>query len=208
MSEPVAVILAAGEGKRMGVPKALLEHEKGRTFLDQLQSTFTKAGCRVITVVGKHAEDIRAHHPGANLVENPDWERGQFSSIKAGLKSALSNGANLILVHPVDMPMIRASTVSSLLMAIGEADGAVPEFEGAPGHPLALTRAAADKVLGMTDVEHMEAAQKRLVLRRMKTKDPAVMVNLNTPEVYERILGTAPHLAPARKRRMAKHTEE
>lgn len=201
MSESMAVILAAGEGKRMGLPKALLEHEKGKSFLQQLISTFGKAGCSAIAVVGKHTEEIRAHHPQAELVENPEWEKGQFSSVKVGLRAALDRGAQKVFLHPVDMPLIRASTVAGLLQAVEGHDGAVPEFEGAAGHPIVLTRAAAEKVLAMEDVPHLEAAQQRLDVVRMRTKDPAVMVNLNTPEVYERVLGTAPHLAPPPKRR-------
>jgi molybdenum cofactor cytidylyltransferase len=203
MSEPIAVILAAGEGKRMGMPKALLELEKGKSFLEQLISTFTKAGTRPLAVVGKDAAAVRAHHARAWLVENPDWERGQFASIKVGLRAAMDQGASAVLLHPVDMPMIRASTIVNLLRSLGESDGAVPEFDGALGHPLALTARAVEKVLAMDDVPHMEAAQKRLTLTRVKTNDPAVMVNVNTPEVYERILGNAPHLAPAKKRRNA-----
>ncbi len=202
MNTPVAVILAAGEGKRMGMPKALLEHEKGKSFLQVLSSTFGKAGCRVIAVVGKDAEQIRAHHPSAELVDNVDWPAGQFSSVKVGLRSAVEQGADAVLIHPVDMPMVRASTVEKLLETLeGEVEAAVPEFEGAPGHPLALTRAAAEKILSMNGVPHLEAAQQQLTLVRMKTKDPAVMVNLNTPEIYQRVLGSPPHLAPPKKGR-------
>ena len=201
MTEAMAVILAAGEGKRMGLPKALLEYEKGRTFLAHLTSTFAKSGCEVRVVVGKHAEDIVRQHPDAHILENPDWAAGQFSSIKLGLRAALDDKADVILLHPVDMPFIRASTIAALLRELDGNDGAVPEFEGAVGHPLALSRAAAEKVLAMDDVPHMEAAQKRLSIVHVRTKDPSVLVDLNTPDAYERLLGTPPHLAPPRKRR-------
>src|SRR2546430_9390697 len=56
------------------------------------------------------------------------------------------------------------------------ADGVVPEFEGAPGHPLVLTARAARAVLDDRDSPHLEAAQKKLRIARVKTKDPAVVV--------------------------------
>ena len=201
--ESIAVVLAAGEGKRMGLPKALLEHEKGRTFLGQLQKTFEKAGCRVLTVVDKDAEQIRAQHPELELIENVDWQRGQFSSVRLGLRAAIEAGAEAILIHPVDKPLIRATTVVSLLKAISgtQAEAVVPEFEGAAGHPLVLTRASAEKILAMDDAASLEIAQKTLSILRLRTKDPAVMVDLNTPEVYTRVLGVEPHLAPPPKRR-------
>ena len=201
----VAIILAAGEGKRMGFPKALLEQEKGKSFLQVLRSTFDKAGCGTLVVVGKDAAKIREHHPQVALLENAEWKQGQFSSVKVGLQAALAEGAELIAVHPVDMPMVRANTVKALLATLEKrsSEGVVPEFDGAAGHPLVLTREAAQRVLKMTDVPHLEAAQARLKIARMKTNDPAVMVNLNTPEVYERVLGMAPRLAPPKKKRGA-----
>jgi molybdenum cofactor cytidylyltransferase len=199
----LAVVLAAGEGKRMGLPKALLEHEKGRSFLGQLIRTFEKAGSGVLCVVGKHAADIRAQHPEALLVENPSWEDGQLSSVRVGLRAALEEGAQVIFIHPVDMPLIRPATVSALLKAITgtQVEGVVPEFEGAAGHPLVLTRAAAEKILAMTDIASLESGLRPLNILRLRTKDPAVMVDLNTPEVYTRVLGVEPHLAPPPKRR-------
>jgi molybdenum cofactor cytidylyltransferase len=197
----MAVILAAGEGKRMGLPKALLEYEKNKSFVGHLASVFAKAGCSPLIVTGKHTEEIRAQHPELALVPNSAWEEGQFSSVKAGMRAALEEGAEVVVLHPVDMPTVRASTVTALMAKLDGAEAAVPEFEGAIGHPLLLTRGAVEKVLAMDGVPHMEAALQRLTLKKIPTKDPGVMVNLNTPDIYERILGTPPHLAPAKKKR-------
>jgi len=206
----IAVVLAAGEGKRMGMPKALLEHEKGRSFLGQLIRTFEKAGAGVLAVVGKHAAEIRTQHPEALLVDNASWEDGQLSSVRVGLRAALEEGAQVVFIHPVDMPLIRSTTVSALLKAITgtQVEGVVPEFEGAAGHPLVLTRAAAEKVLAMKDIPSLEAGLRNLNILRLRTKDPAVMVDLNTPEVYARVLGMEPHLAPPPKRRGKKTAEQ
>jgi molybdenum cofactor cytidylyltransferase len=185
----------------MGMPKAVLELEKGRSFLQGLTSTFAKAGCDVVAVIGAGADEVRLHPARAALVENPDWPSGQFSSVKVGLRAALAEGAQVVLVHPVDVPMIRASTVKAVLAALDGHDAAAPQYEGAAGHPLALTRAAAERVLAMTGVPHLEAAQAKLDVAKVVTRDPAVLVNLNTPEVYERVLGVAPRMAPRKKAR-------
>lgn len=206
MTQPTAVILAAGEGKRMGMPKAVLELEGGRSFLQGLTSTFAKAGCEVLAVVGAGADEVRLHPARAALVENPDWPAGQFSSVRVGLTAALGEGADVVLIHPVDVPMIRASTVKAVLGALDGHDAAVPQYEGASGHPLALTRAAALKVLAMTDVPHLEAALGRLDVAKVVTRDPAVLVNLNTPEIYERVLGVPPRMAPRKKVRAPRRT--
>ncbi len=83
-----AVILAAGESKRMGSPKALLPYND-RTFLEHLLdiTRHPKIGSQLV-VLGAGAEHI-SKQVGLNpeqIVTNPDWQNGQLSSIKAGVK--------------------------------------------------------------------------------------------------------------------------
>jgi molybdenum cofactor cytidylyltransferase len=197
----VAIILAAGEARRMGHPKALIEHEGGRSFLQSLASTFGKAGCAVLGVIGKDGEAVRDQHPTLALVENPQWQDGPMSSIKAGLTAALEEEVDVVLLHPVDMPAVRASTLKSLLKAMGDSDECLrPEFEGAPGYPVVLSRAAVERLVGST-VAQLDAALQGMRLRRVPVKDPGVVVNINTPETYERLFGMPPRLAPPPKRR-------
>lgn len=200
----VAIILAAGEARRMAHPKALIEHEGGRSFLQSLASTFGKAGCAILGVIGKDAEAVREQHPSLMLVESPRWQEGPMASIKAGLEAALEEGAELVLLHPVDMPAVRASTLKTLLKVMGDSDeGLRPEFEGAPGFPVVLSRAVAERLLG-SNVAQLEAALQGVKLRRAPVKDPGVVVNINTPETYERLFGMPPRLAPPPKRRAKK----
>jgi molybdenum cofactor cytidylyltransferase len=202
----VAIILAAGEARRMAHPKALIEHEGGRSFLQSLASTFGKAGCAVLGVVGKDAEAVRDQHPSMELVNSPRWQQGLLASVQAGLEAALEEEAEVVLVHPVDMPAVRASTLKSLLKTMSESqEGLRPEFEGAAGYPLVLSRAAAEQLLASSASE-LEAVLPSLKLRRVPVKDPGVVVNINTPETYERLFGTPPKLAPAPKRRVKKPT--
>ncbi len=202
----VAIILAAGEARRMAHPKALIEHEGGRSFLQSLASTFGKAGCAVLGVIGKDGDAVREQHPTLNLVESPRWQDGPMASIKAGLTAALEEGAEVMLLHPVDMPAVRASTLKTLIKAMGDSEeGLRPEFEGAPGYPLVLSRAAAERLVS-GNATGLDAALQGLKLRRVAVKDPGVVVNINTPETYERLFGTPPRLAPPPKRRGKKAT--
>lgn len=202
----VAIILAAGEARRMAHPKALIEHEGGKSFLQSLASTFGKAGCAVVAVVGKDSEAVREQHPGLEMVEAERWQEGTLASVKAGLDAALESGADVVLLHPVDMPALRASTLKSLLKMMGDADELLrPEFESAPGWPLVLSRGAAER-LRAEEGPQLESALSVLKLRRAPVKDPGVVVNINTPETYERLFGMAPRLAPPPKRRGTKRT--
>lgn len=205
----VAIILAAGESRKLGYPKALIEHEGGRSFLQSLASTFGKAGCTIIGVIGKDADAVRDQHPAVHLVENERWQDGQLSSVKAGLEEAFEEGAEVVLIHPVDMPALRASTLKSLIKALGDSvEGLRPEYEGASGYPIVLSRAAAERLRDKDSGEiQLEGALRGVQLRRVPVKDPGVVVNINTPETYERLFGSAPKLAPPPKRRGKKSAE-
>ncbi len=197
----VAVILASGNGGKMGIPEALLEYEKGKTFLRWLSAMFSKAGCEPIGVIPRGAEEIKDRHPEALLVEDAQQDGG----IRAGIRAALEEGADYIVLHPVERPAVRSSTIDKLMKELDGAEGVVPDFEGVPGQPVILTRQAAEKVLQMDgEARQISTIIPKLDLRRVITRDPGVLVSLDTPEMYERILGSKPHEAPPPKKRPRK----
>jgi len=190
--ESLAIILAAGESRRMGIPKALLAYSDAETFLEHLAGIFEAAGCQTLAVVGASAEEIVERHPSMEVVRNPSWERGQYSSALVGLAQASARNAQRVLLHPVDMPLVRASTVQALLSALATDSAAVPEYQGAPGHPLALISVAARTVAQQTSAPHLEGALQSLRLRRIIVDDPGVVTNINTAEDYRRAFGFPP----------------
>ncbi|RKH31719.1 purine catabolism protein PucB [Corallococcus praedator] len=209
----VAIILAAGKSQeKMPHPKANIEHEGGKSFLQSLASTFVKAGCGVLGVVGSDAAAVREQHPSLMLVTNEHWERSLLASVKVGLEAALqeARGADpenavVVMVHPVDMPALRVNTVKTLLkeMERGDMKGAAalrPEYDSAVGWPVVLSQGAAEKLL-QAEGEDLETALKAFNPRRLSVKDPGVIVNINTPGAYERVFGKPPVLAPPPKRR-------
>ena len=83
------LILAAGESSRMGRDKALLPCH-GQTFLENIIHTLREAGIeRIAVVLGHHAEEIRqaVHLEGIEVVINSEYQRGQTSSLQAGLRA-------------------------------------------------------------------------------------------------------------------------
>jgi molybdenum cofactor cytidylyltransferase len=206
----VAIILAAGRPRSMSHPKALIEHEGGKSFLQSLASTFGKAGCKVLGVVGYEETMVRDQHPSTELVTSPNWERSQMASVKAGLKEALEPSQNpdrdpatVVLIHSVDMPSVRATTLKTLLKSVGEDTMLRPEFEGAPGMPLVLSASMARKLMD-AEGDDLETVLKALNPKRVSVKDPGVIVNINRSDVYQRLFTDAPKLAPAPKRRGTK----
>ena len=117
-----AVILAAGESTRMGRDKALLPwpppgaaSTTGETFLSAAIRLFAPYADVVLVVVGKNEPNLApvVYANGASLIVNPDPDRGQFSSLKAGLQEVLSRGRDAAMITLVDRPPVRPETIQS-----------------------------------------------------------------------------------------------
>ncbi|MFF9095767.1 NTP transferase domain-containing protein [Streptomyces sp. NPDC014776] len=138
---PVAgLLLAAGGGRRLGGrPKALLEH-RGRPLVEHAVGVLRAAGCtRVHVVLGAAADAVRqrAGLEGCVLVDNPRWEEGMGSSLRAGLASLAGSGARAALVSLVDQPGIGPEAVARVLGAYEDERTLVSAaYDGVRGHPV------------------------------------------------------------------------
>lgn len=134
------LILAAGGGRRLGGrPKALLEH-RGRPLVEHAVDVLRTAGCsRVHVVLGAAAQAVRerADLSGCVLVDNPEWEQGMGSSLRAGLGSLAGTGASAALVSLVDQPGIGPRAVARVLAAYADETSLVSAaYDGVRGHPV------------------------------------------------------------------------
>src|SRR2546423_248525 len=113
------IVLAAGKSSRMGRPKALLPLGSD-TFLSRVIRTLrTGGGDDVIVVAGADVASVRQAVDGdrvaARVVENPNYEQGQLSSLLAGLRAIDRPGVNAALVTLIDVPLVSPSTVATLI---------------------------------------------------------------------------------------------
>ncbi|KUN40310.1 4-diphosphocytidyl-2C-methyl-D-erythritol synthase [Streptomyces longwoodensis] len=138
----VGLLLAAGGGRRLGGrPKALLVH-RGRPLVEHAVGVLRAAGlARVHVVLGASADAVRerAALDGCVLVDNPDWEQGMGSSLRAGLASLTGTGARATLVSLVDQPGIGPEAVARVLAALRDGTSlASAAYDGVRGHPVLL----------------------------------------------------------------------
>ncbi|MER6339313.1 nucleotidyltransferase family protein [Streptomyces tendae] len=136
------LLLAAGGGRRLGGrPKALLEH-RGHPLVEHAVGALRAAGCaRVHVVLGARAEDVRARAAldDCALVDNPGWEEGMGSSLRAGLRSLTGTGARAALVCLVDQPGIGAEAMARVRAAYRDETSLVSAaYAGVRGHPVLL----------------------------------------------------------------------
>jgi len=122
-----AIVLAAGRSSRMGRAKASLAVDDADTFLTRIVRTFHAAGIDdVIVVVGHEADEIarvfsRSGLP-ARFVVNADYDRGQLSSLLAGLSVIDRPGVTAVLVTLVDVPLVSAAPLKLSVLAEPSAD--------------------------------------------------------------------------------------
>jgi molybdenum cofactor cytidylyltransferase len=190
-----AAILAAGESKRMGQPKALIPFQ-GSTFIEHLVAATRHPRVGITRVVlGAGAEGIRANlkiDPGW-IVVNADWPTGQLSSIHTAVRSLPAGATQGILVCPVDHPLVSAHLVAQLIAAF-DAGGkliVLPKHRGRRGHPVLFGAAVYEELLaaplavGARQVVWNHAAE----VLEVETEEEGVILNLNDPETVRKAIG-------------------
>jgi molybdenum cofactor cytidylyltransferase len=187
------IILAAGESRRMGTPKALLDYH-GQTFLEHLAGVLGACCDSVVAVTGAHDAQIRAgiHTPVA-LVHNPQWPSGQLTSLQAGLR-AVSSGLDRVLFTLVDHPAIRVETVRAVLAS--PALFAIPRFQGRRGHPVAFSASLIPEFLALAPSASARDLRERYSDRVawLDCDDPGIIADIDDPETYRLLVSaSSPH---------------
>jgi len=190
-----AVILSAGASTRMGRPKALLPYREG-TFLEHLIQVTRDPRIGVTRVVlGAGGEMIRevANLNPSVVVLNTEWEKGQLSSIRAGLRSLDGIETDGMILCPVDHPLVSARLVSELVERFyaGKKAIVLPTYNGRRGHPVIFSKAlfgellAAPEDTGARAVVWAHAGD----LLEVPTDEEGIILNLNDPDMLKRALG-------------------
>lgn len=192
-----AIILAAGQSKRMGSLKALLKF-RDETFLQHIVSVLRSSNVDRITVVlGVHADKIRrsVDLSAVTVVMNRDYEQGQLSSLVAAIDATPQN-THAILVALTDMPFITQETVNRIVRRFTQTQSPiiVPVLRGKRGHPVLFANSVFD------DLRNAPRDQgARYVLHSNEDKvlevsvtDEGIVTSIDTPDDYQSHLGANP----------------
>jgi molybdenum cofactor cytidylyltransferase len=143
MTAVSAILLAAGESRRMGVNKLSLPWGR-RTVVEQCLHTLLKSEVKeVVVVLGALTKDLgnRLGQPGVKVVFNPHSRKGMGTSIRRGLR-AVDRRCRGVLIALGDQPCVKTKTINALIRAFGRQRSTivVPTFKGQRGHPVLFDR--------------------------------------------------------------------
>ena len=195
MAAVIAILLAAGESRRMGQLKALLPWQGTSLLKHQVTSLRAGGVDRVVVVLGHRSDELKAELAGIEGVAwqlNPDYLQGKTTSIKAGLSTLGSEQLDALLILNVDQPR-NADVIRSLLKE-HQYQGSlitIPTHKGKGGHPIILSRSLLDELREIDEETYgiKAVVQRHLdATRRVEMEAPEVLWDLNTPEEYQRVL--------------------
>ncbi|HEX5188896.1 MAG TPA: nucleotidyltransferase family protein [Streptosporangiaceae bacterium] len=131
------LLLAAGQGSRLGQPKALVE-VGGVTLAERGVALLRDGGADPIVMV---TGAVTVSLPGVITAHNPDWRTGMGSSLREGLDT-LPADRDAVVIALVDQPLIGPEAVRRLIAAFaGGAEVAVASYAGQPRNPVLISRA-------------------------------------------------------------------
>ncbi|MBG0560271.1 nucleotidyltransferase family protein [Actinoplanes aureus] len=135
------IVLAAGAGRRYGMPKALVRHGD-RLLVEHAAGTLRAAGCeRIVVVLGAAADEVIKAAPGLpETVINPDWATGMASSLKTGLAALTATPAAAAVVLLVDMPGVTPEAVRRVIAHSAPDALVMGGYGDRRGHPVLLGR--------------------------------------------------------------------
>ncbi|MCJ8210325.1 nucleotidyltransferase family protein [Mucilaginibacter sp. RS28] len=191
--EIAVIILAAGASKRLGQPKQLLTF-RGITLIEHAVKTAFSSGCKKLFVVTGAAHfsvaKVLANYP-LTIIENPDWEEGIASSIRAGVEAAKKNSAiKGALIMLCDQPLITPQHLENLIItfiANGLVTPVCTSYNHEPGVPALFP---ATMFAGLLTLRGDEGAKKVLKenqsVQTLSFEEAAI--DVDTAEDYQTLL--------------------
>lgn len=187
-----ALILAAGQSRRMGEINKLLAEIDGKPMVATVVETVRTSKIGSITVVtGHEGERVKAALPGdLAFVQNPDYADGLSTSLKTGI-AALPDDIDGVLVCLGDMPGIDAGMIDRLIAAFDPLEGreiCVPTHKGKRGNPVLWGKRFLPEMAGLAgDVgaKHLIGEHADLVVE-VEMEEDGVLIDIDTPDALTR----------------------
>jgi len=186
-----AILLGAGESRRMGFDKLSLPWGKETVFERCLETLLRSRVQEVVIVRGPRNSAMRNRFHGKTIkmVTNPHPRAGMSCSIRTGLR-AIRLGSDGILIALGDQPFLKARTINALIRAFDREKERIiiPAFQGKTGHPVIFHKAYKKELMNLKgDVGGRSIIERhRENVRVVKVKSNGVLKDVDTWQDYER----------------------
>jgi molybdenum cofactor cytidylyltransferase len=190
-----ALVLAAGESKRMAGKHKLLLPFAGKTLMECAVDAILHAEIgEVIVILGHEAEAVQRVLRGRQVrfVYNPDFRQGMAGSIHAGL-AALASDAGAVMISLADLPLVQSAELNLLIsffLSAKEKKIAVPIFDGRRGNPVIFDLRYRPEMLtlsGDVGCKSILAHHPDAVLE-VEMPTASVLEDVDTVEAYNRLI--------------------
>ena len=188
-----AILLAAGESRRMGSQKLLLPFGSSTVIAHIVDQLLRSLVDKVFVVLGHDAERIAEELSGRpiNVVPNPNYKTGMLSSVRCGLQ-ALPQQCEAVMVMLGDQPAITSELVDEMVRSFTSADKGilVPLYRGKRGHPILFSEHYRNEILtrydnvGLRGLLHAHPDD----IFELGVSAPRVLSDMDFPEDYRREL--------------------
>jgi molybdenum cofactor cytidylyltransferase len=189
MNEIWAVILAAGESKRMKVPKMLLPFN-GKTMIEKVIDNVSRSEVfRTLVVLGAYRDEILGaiSHLSVSHCYNENYRNGMLSSVKCGFKN-LPLHFDAVLVFPGDQPMIEPEVINQIIKVYRETGKGIviPVYRKKRGHPLLIDFKYRDKINKLSNEEGLRSLAEMYHedVFEVKTKSTGILKDFDNKEDY------------------------
>lgn len=179
------VVLAAGYSSRADAFKMTLDIG-GKCVIERCIEGMLELCSRIVVVGGygiERIEDALKNYSNVEVILNPHYAEGMFTSVKAGVRQI--RGDRFFLT-PGDYPLVNPATCRSLLSATG--DMIIPTFGGRKGHPLLMAGDLAQELLKEPDSSSLRAFIQRKGYSPVEVADEGILWDIDTPEDYREVL--------------------
>ncbi|RMG50930.1 MAG: nucleotidyltransferase family protein [Acidobacteria bacterium] len=188
-----AVLLAAGESRRMGRLKQLLPFGPKTVIETCLDALLASRVDDIIVVLGHRYQEIQSHieHFPVRIVINQHYSQGMSSSVIRGVR-AIPSAARAALIAVVDQPLVTADIIDRLIDAYRKSEKkiVIPVYRGRGGHPIIIDLSFRQKILtidperGLRQIVYSHPQD----VLRVDVETDAVIQNMNTWADYQRLL--------------------
>jgi molybdenum cofactor cytidylyltransferase len=187
------LIISAGISGRMKKFKPLLNY-KDKSFVQNIVLKLNSVCHTIIIVTGYNASDVEENvnqlniHSKIEFVHNPEYKKGMFTSLQAGLKKAME--ADWILYHFVDQPGLPENFYSDFIQQVDNNRNWIqPSVDGEKGHPILIKKELFELIINASKGSNLREISRSPIVKKKfwECNYSEIFQDIDTEEDYQNL---------------------